>query len=121
MDRRPTSAQRRMQHLRRALWTIAISVSAPIFIAAMSVSLTRADDGKPKPAPQSTTPSDSAPAATLEVHVVGPDGKPVSHAKGEVRRTPRLQEAQGRVGKYQRRATYGGGITGEANGRRRSP
>lgn len=116
MDRRPTSAQRRMQHLRRALWTIAISVSAPIFIAAMALSLTRADDGKPKPAPQSTTPSDSAPAATLEVHVVGPDGKPVSHAKVDVRSTPRLQEDQVRVGKYQRRATYGVGITADANG-----
>ena len=89
------------------------------------MSLLHADDGKPEnkstastaapPAAQNAAPA--ADSKTFEVHVVGPDGKPVPHAKVDVRSTPRLQGDQVRVGKYQRRATYGVGITADADGR----
>src|SRR5579885_2565434 len=118
MDCHSTNTQRRTRHSWHILRLIALLACIRIFCAAVDRSQARADDGKPKPATATTkAANDSVAASTFELHIVGPDGKPVPNAKIDVRSTPRLQAEQVRIGKFERKGRYGVDITADANGR----
>jgi uncharacterized GH25 family protein len=105
-SRRPVAST-----LGRCSWCTAI-----FFVVALRL-LLRADDAKPGPAPRSKAASTSAQAtATLDLRIVGPDGKPVPNARVEVRATPVIQVEQVHSGKYLRRSRFGVIVQADASG-----
>ncbi len=118
IGRMATSSPPRRAGARPRFVRVGLLICHGLFTSFFALSPLAADDGKTKPAPVTSKAAiDPASAATFELRIVGPDGKPVADAKVDLRSTPRVQEDQVRVGKYQRRASYGIGITADANGR----